>query len=192
MRTVETDLAGVFIVEPSVFEDPRGTFFEHWNEKKFAGAGLDGTFVQDNISVSGKGVLRGLHFQYPRPQAKLVSVLEGEVLDVVVDIGVASPSFGKWMAVSLSGGNRRQLWIPDWCAHGFCVLSDSAIFLYKCSDYYSPPCDAGIRWNDPDLKIPWPVDNPVLSEKDRRLPFLKDVEEEKRPRYRKSAKSPAE
>lgn len=175
MKIVETDLAGVVVVEPKVFGDARGFFYETWQKERYEEAGIKGTFVQDNVSFSRKGVLRGLHYQQPHSQGKLVSVLQGEVFDVAVDIRVGSPQFGKWTGVILSGENHRQLWIPEGFAHGFCVLSDTAFFSYKCTDVYTPACEGGILWNDPDIGIKWPIEEVVLSDKDQIYPLLKNI-----------------
>ncbi len=176
MNVLKGDIPGILIIEPKVFGDERGYFFESFNERKWRDAtGLDVRFVQDNQSRSGKGVLRGLHYQTGRPQGKLVRVLAGEVFDVAVDIRRGSPYFGKWTGVVLSAGNKRQMWIPEGFAHGFYVLSDTAEFFYKCTDYYCPEGERGIAWNDPDIGIHWPLTGGViLSEKDQRNPMLKD------------------
>ena len=156
---------------------------ETWHRQRYAEAGLDVTFVQDNVSRSSKGVLRGLHFQNPCGQGKLVQVLEGEVLDVAVDIRVGSPTFGQSLTVNLSDKNFRQLYIPPGFAHGFCVLSETTIFAYKCTEFYNPAAELGVLWNDPDLAISWGICNPVLSEKDRAYRRLKDISKEQLPRY---------
>jgi len=183
MIRLDTKLEGVWIFEPKVFGDSRGFFMETWNKNRYAEAGLEATFVQDNVSRSSKGVLRGLHYQNPNGQGKLVGVLEGEVLDVAVDIRVGSPTFGQSLAVNLSDKNFRQLYIPPGFAHGFCVLSDTAIFAYKCTELYNPAAEGGVLWNDPDLQIAWLADNPLLSEKDKVHPRLKDIPKDKLPRY---------
>ncbi|MBX5480944.1 MAG: dTDP-4-dehydrorhamnose 3,5-epimerase [Myxococcaceae bacterium] len=175
MNVRPTRIPEVWIVEPKVFGDARGLFLETFQAERYASFGITGPFVQDNLSRSVKGTLRGLHFQEPRPQGKLVYVVRGAVLDVAVDIRRGSPTFGQWVAVELSEENHRQLWVPPGFAHGFCVLSDSADFAYKCTDYYQPQFDAGIRWDDPDLGIDWPVRDPIISEKDSKLPRLKDA-----------------
>ena len=180
MNVIATDLPGVLIIEPQVFGDERGFFYESFNAKAFKDAtGIDTPFVQDNHSRSLKGVLRGLHYQWPNPQGKLVSVLEGEVQDVAVDIRSGSPSFGHWVGVELSEENQRQFWVPPGFAHGFIVLSDSADFLYKATDYYAPEHERCIAWNDPDLAIDWqlPADlSPSLSAKDAAGVRFKDAE----------------
>lgn len=175
MNVIATDLPGVLIVEPQVFPDARGFFVETYNKEKYMTAGLKLEFVQDNLSFSSRGVLRGLHYQNPHAQGKLVYVLQGEVWDVAVDIRRDSPQFGQWTAVTLSSDNKKQFYIPPGFAHGFCVLSETALFAYKCTDLYHPECDAGVRWNDPDIGIAWPVADPILSEKDKRQPLLKDI-----------------
>ncbi len=179
MRVVEAELPGVYIVEPTVFGDARGYFLESWSEKRYREAGIDTTFVQDNLSFSTRGVLRGLHYQKPHEQGKLVSVLLGEVFDVVVDIRVSSPTFGRWMGAVLSAENRRQLYAPPGFAHGFVVTSETALFSYKCTDYYSPADEGSVRWNDPDIGIQWPVSSPTLSPKDGAAPLLRDIPEER-------------
>ena len=178
MEAIETALPGVFIIEPKVFGDDRGFFFESFNRRAFAAAvGVDPDFVQDNHSCSRKGVLRGLHYQILQPQGKLVRVVAGEVLDVVVDVRRSSPAFGRAITVRLSAANRRQVWVPPGFAHGFVVLSDSADFLYKTTDYYAPQQERAVRWNDPALGIDWEIDfEPNLSAKDRDAPLLADAE----------------
>ncbi len=183
MNILTTPLPGVLILEPRVFRDDRGYFLETWNQSRYAEAGLPPRFVQDNVSSSGPGVLRGLHYQQPSPQGKLVQALRGEIWDVAVDIRVGSPTFGHYEAVTLSADNGRQFYIPEGYAHGFVVLSDHAIVSYKCTEYYQPRCEASLRWDDPDLNIPWPVDNPVLSPKDREAPRLREVPAERLPRF---------
>jgi len=167
MIIVKSHLEGCLIIEPTVYGDERGFFLETFNEDRYAQiAGISVKFVQDNHSHSTKGVLRGLHFQKTKPQGKLVRVIRGTVFDVAVDIRRTSSTFGNWQGVILSGDNKRQFWIPPGFAHGFVTLSEEADFEYKCSDYYDP-CDEGcIKWNDPNLNIDWPLDNPVLSDKD--------------------------
>lgn len=184
MKLIETALSGCKVIEPAVFGDDRGFFFETWNADRFAEHGLPGTFVQSNVSASAKGVLRGLHYQWPRPQGKLVTVLEGEVYDVAVDIRRGSPTFGRWEAVVLSAENKRQFWIPEGFAHGFAVLSERALFSYLCTDVYVKESDAGIRWNDADIALDWPISAPTLSAKDEVAPFLKDIHEDRLPVFR--------
>ena len=175
MNVIRCDLAGLLIFEPIVFGDARGFFMELWNQRRYGEAGLGVTFVQDNISVSRRGILRGLHFQNPRPQGKLVSVLQGEVFDVALDIRRGSPTFGKWHATVLSGENKRQFFLPPGFAHGFLVLSETAMFHYKCTEFYSPQDELTIRWDDPRIGIEWPVKEPILSDKDGRGLLLRDV-----------------
>jgi dTDP-4-dehydrorhamnose 3,5-epimerase len=181
VKIIETDLPGCLVLEPRVFDDPRGFFYESFNRDTFAQLGLPADFAQGNVSSSTRGVLRGLHYQWPRPQGKLVSVLEGEVWDVAVDIRRGSPGFGRWTAAVLSAGNRRHFWIPEGFAHGFVVLSERALFTYLCTETYDRAADAGIRWDDPELAIDWPVSAPVLSDKDARAPLLADVDPERLP-----------
>jgi len=175
MDVFDGDLPGIHLIEPNVYSDKRGAFLETWNERDYAKHGVDVTFVQDNLSRSRRHVLRGLHFQNPRPQGKLISVLAGEVYDVVVDIRSGSETFGEWEGMVLSADNARQLYVPEGFAHGFVVTSEEALFHYKCTDFYYPETEGTIRWNDPALGIDWPVENPILSDKDREAPFLKEV-----------------
>lgn len=175
MNFIKTGIEGVYIIEPKVFGDNRGYFFESYNEKEFKENGLDYIFVQDNQSKSKKGVLRGLHFQKTYPQAKLVRVLEGEVFDVAVDLRKDSKTYGKWVGVILSSENKRQFMIPRGFAHGFVVLSESATFTYKCDEFYHPEDEGGLMWNDEDINIEWPYEGEVLlSEKDKKHPSLKE------------------
>ncbi len=183
MKVIQTSLPGLVLLEPVVFGDARGFFFETWNAERYAAQGLPSSFVQSNVSSSSKGVLRGLHYQWPRPQGKLVTVLQGEVYDVAVDIRRGSPTFGRWEAFILSGENRRQLWIPPGFAHGFAVLSDDALFNYLCTDVYVKEADASVRWNDADIAVDWPVSAPTLSSKDEQAPFLQDIPAERLPVY---------
>ncbi len=185
MRRRETPLPGVVLLEPRVFEDERGFFYESYNERTFARLGIRHRFVQDNHSRSRRGVVRGLHYQLPHAQAKLVRVTRGAVWDVAVDIRRGSPTFGRWWGVELSEENRLQLLIPEGFAHGFVALTDGAEVQYKVSAPYDPEGDRGIRWDDPDLAIAWPLDGiePLLSPKDRGLPRLAEVEPEALPRY---------
>ncbi len=177
MNVIETALAGVVIIEPRVFGDDRGFFLETFSQQRYLeSAGIQLSFVQDNHSRSTKGVLRGLHFQKTKPQGKLVRVVTGEVYDVAVDINPESPTYGQYEGVILSEQNKRQFWVPPGYAHGFVVLSETADFEYKCTDYYDPSDEGGVLWNDPDIAIPWPIDNVSLSEKDAILPCLKDLE----------------
>lgn len=178
MKVIKTEIPDVLIIEPKVFGDERGFFFESYNERAWREkTGLATGFVQDNHSRSGKGVLRGLHYQIKQPQGKLVRVIAGEVFDVAVDIRRSSPTFGKWVGVTLSAENKLQLWVPEGFAHGFLVLSDMAEFLYKTTDYYAPEYERSIIWNDPDLAVAWPLEGePVLSAKDARAPGFKEAE----------------
>jgi dTDP-4-dehydrorhamnose 3,5-epimerase len=172
-------LKGLLVIEPKVFGDARGFFMESWNLRQYQEAGIGTSFVQDNISVSRRGALRGLHFQNPNGQGKLVSVLQGEVLDVVADIRLRSATFGQWEAVHLSSENKRQFYIPPGFAHGFLVLSESAMFHYKCTEFYSPKDEVTLRWNDPALGIEWPLKDPIVSEKDAKGMLLKDIPRER-------------
>ena len=175
MIIIKSRLEGCLIIEPTVYSDERGFFLETFNEDRYAKtAGISVTFVQDNHSHSTKGVLRGLHFQKTKPQGKLVRVIRGTVFDVAVDIRRTSSTFGDWEGVILSGDNKRQFWIPPGFAHGFVTLSDQADFEYKCSDYYDPSDEGCIKWNDPNLNIAWPLDNPILSGKDASAKNLDD------------------
>lgn len=172
MRVRETDVPGVLLIEPKIFQDARGFFLETYNRARYAEAGIGCDLVQDNHSRSVKGTLRGLHFQTRRPQSKLVWVIQGEIFDVAVDIRPGSSTFGRWTAARLSSENRAQLFVPAGLAHGFCVLSETAEVIYKCGDYYDPGGEGGIIWNDPDLAIDWPISAPILSAKDAKLPPL--------------------
>jgi dTDP-4-dehydrorhamnose 3,5-epimerase len=183
MNLKPTDLPGCLLIEPRVFGDGRGYFYEQWNAASFRAAGLDPQFVQSNVSASAHGVLRGLHYQWPHPQGKLVSVLEGEVYDVAVDIRRGSPQFGRWTAAILSAQNKRQLWIPEGFAHGFVVLSERAVFHYLCTAAYDAAADANLRWNDATLAIDWPIKAPLLSEKDAAAPFLAEIADDRLPRH---------
>lgn len=174
MQRIETAIPGVCVIQPKVHRDARGFFLESYHRAKFVELGISDDFVQDNHSRSQKGVLRGLHYQLERPQAKLCRVIEGEVLDVAVDIRVGSPHFTKWVSVKLSANEHNEIYIPRGFAHGFVALSESVQFLYKCSDFYHPSDERGIAWNDPEINIDWGVLNPLLSEKDRQfLPLAK-------------------
>ena len=178
MNIIECDIEGPLIIEPDVFGDERGFFMETWNAQRFAAAGLDLTFVQDNHSRSQRGVLRGLHFQNPNPQGKLVRVTRGAVFDVAVDLRRSSPGFGKWAGVTLSAQNKRQFWVPEGFAHGFLVLEDDTDFVYKCTALYTPEDEHSLAWDDPEVGIIWPLDNiePQLSAKDRQGRSLAEVE----------------
>ncbi len=186
MNIIPTSLEGVLIIEPKVFRDHRGFFTETFQEKRYEEAGISRKFVQDNLSYSVRGTLRGLHYQIRRPQAKLVQALSGEIFDVAVDIRPGSPAFGKWVGVILSADNHRQLFIPEGFAHGFCVLSETAHFLYKCSDFYAPGDEGGILWSDPQIGIEWPVENPIISEKDSGFPCLSECGPDRLPSVNKS------
>src|SRR5690606_19074709 len=167
MDVIPKELASVLVIEPDIFGDERGFFQETWNRARYAAAGIDVAFVQDNLSYSRRGTLRGLHFQNPHPQGKLVYVLEGEVYDVAVDVRAGSATFGQWVGVTLSAKNRRQMYVPPGFAHGFCVTSEMALFAYKCSDIYAPQAEGAVAWDDPDLGIEWPTREPILSGKDK-------------------------
>jgi len=176
MNIIETELSGLLIIDPKVFGDKRGYFFESYNADAFKAAGIETEFMQDNESSSVKGVLRGLHFQEPPfEQGKLVRVARGSVLDVSVDIRKDSPTFGKWTSFELSEQNKRMLWIPPGFAHGFVTLEDNTIFIYKCTKVYHMDSENSIRWDDPELGIDWGVENPIVSNKDRIAPFLKEL-----------------
>ena len=176
MNVIKTKLQGCVVIEPTVFGDDRGFFLETFQAERYADlAGITSPFVQDNHSRSARGVLRGLHFQKNKPQGKLIRVVKGEVYDVAVDIRQGSPTFGQWEGIILSEENKTQLWVPPGFAHGFVVLSDTADFEYKCTDYYDPSDEGSILWNDPELNIPWPIDNPKLSEKDANAKKLADL-----------------
>ena len=175
MKVTETRLAGVLIIEPKVFGDSRGFFKETFQAERYREAGIEYTFVQDNYSRSQKGVLRGLHYQITKPQGKLVSCLKGAVFDVAIDVDPISGTFGQYVGIELTEDNNRQFWVPPGYAHGFCVLTDTADFQYKCTDYYYPSDEGGLIWNDPDVAIDWPIDQPLLSDKDSKLPTLKEL-----------------
>ena len=185
LRFTETTLPGVILIEPVVFEDDRGFFMETYHMGKYAEAGIGQGFVQDNHSHSERFTLRGLHYQLNHPQGKLVYVITGEILDVAVDIRRGSPMFGRWTATLLSDRNKRQLFIPAGFAHGFCVLSETADVIYKCTDLYAPGDEYGVLWSDPTIDIVWPVENPILSEKDAKNPELNHIHEEDLPLYEK-------
>lgn len=184
MRIIPTDLIEVMMIEPDVFEDPRGYFLETYHAKKYADAGILEPFVQDNFSRSIRGTLRGLHYQRRHAQGKLMMVMEGHIFDVAVDIRQGSPTFGKWFGTELSASNKRQLYIPPGFAHGFCVLSEQASVAYKCTDFYAPKDEGGILWNDPTIGIAWPISDPLLSEKDRVYQCLADIPLTDLPVYR--------
>ncbi|WP_028323529.1 dTDP-4-dehydrorhamnose 3,5-epimerase [Desulfatirhabdium butyrativorans] len=178
MNVIPTAIPDVLLIEPKVFSDARGYFMETYHRQRYRESGIPCEFVQDNLSFSVQGTLRGLHYQMRHPQAKLVQVICGEVFDVAVDLRIGSASFGQWVGERLSAENKRQLFIPEGFAHGFCVLSETAIFLYKCSDVYDPQGEGGLLWSDPAVGITWPVDEPLLSPKDGRFPLLKDIPEQ--------------
>jgi len=183
LKVVETGLDGVVIIEPRVHGDDRGFFQESWKASSFGQHSLPVSFAQANVSRSVKGVLRGLHYQYRQPQGKLVSVMEGRIFDVAVDIRRGSPSFGQWAGVELSAENHRQLYIPEGFAHGFLVLSSSALFHYHCTTEYAAEYDAAIAWNDPDINVKWPIEPESVSAKDHAAPFLRDVAPERLPDF---------
>jgi dTDP-4-dehydrorhamnose 3,5-epimerase len=182
VKVVTTELEGVVVIEPTVFRDPRGFFLETYNARRYAEAGVVASFVQDNHSQSEYRTLRGLHAQERFPQAKLMRVIEGEIWDVAVDIRIGSPTFGRHVAVTLTAEGQRQVFVPVGFAHGFCVLSEHAQVEYKCTDVYHPEDEIRILWNDPELAIPWPVSSPLLSEKDRTAPTLRQ-QHARLPRY---------
>jgi dTDP-4-dehydrorhamnose 3,5-epimerase len=175
MNIIALDLPGVLLIEPKIFTDGRGYFLETYQAQKYSNHSIDVKFVQDNLSFSQRGVVRGLHYQLQKPQGKLVMVLQGEVDDLVVDIRSDSPSFGKWSKNTLAAANHRQLYVPPGFAHGFAVTSETAIVLYKVTDYYHPGDEYGIIWNDAELGVDWPLDKGILSDKDKQFPQLKDV-----------------
>ncbi|MFT3838367.1 MAG: dTDP-4-dehydrorhamnose 3,5-epimerase [Myxococcaceae bacterium] len=175
MKVTASPIPEVLIIEPKVFGDPRGFFAETFRANAYAELGITQPFVQDNWSRSAKGALRGMHFQHPRAQGKLVMVTRGAVFDVVADVRVGSPTFGKWFGAELSGDTRKQLWVPPGFAHGFCTLEDDTDFFYKCTDYYAPSDEHAVAWNDPQLAIDWPKVTHKLSARDQAAPFLKDA-----------------
>ncbi|MEE9251269.1 MAG: dTDP-4-dehydrorhamnose 3,5-epimerase [Alphaproteobacteria bacterium] len=172
MRFLETELDGVLIVEPELFRDDRGFFMETYHSGKFAAAGIAARFVQDNHSRSRRGTLRGLHYQEPDAQGKLVRAVRGRIYDVAVDIRRGSPQFGRWLGVELDEENNRQLWVPPGFAHGFCTLSEDSEVVYKCTAHHVPESERAVRWDDPELAIDWPVDHPILSPRDAAAPSL--------------------
>jgi len=180
---IETALPGVFLIEPGVFPDNRGFFMETYHKGRYGEGGIDATFVQDNYSHSRRGTLRGLHYQLEHAQAKLVYVVTGEIFDVAVDIRKGSPTFGQWIGDYLSAENRRQIFIPEGFAHGFCIVSGEADVIYKCTDFYTPGDEYGIFWADPEIKIEWPMKDVVLSDKDGRNPRLSDLADDVLPEY---------
>lgn len=183
MKVTPMNLPEVLLIEPQRFGDARGYFIETWRQERYQAAGVGLPFVQDNLSRSAHGILRGLHLQQPNAQGKLVYVLEGGVFDVAVDVRVGSPSFGKWTGAVLTSDDHRQLWIPPGFAHGFCVTSETALFAYKCTTAYSAADEVGVLWNDPALAIAWPVADPKLSGKDSVLPRLADIDRARLPRF---------
>jgi dTDP-4-dehydrorhamnose 3,5-epimerase len=183
MERIETSLPGVYELRPVVHRDERGAFLETYHHAKFSELGIKDTFLQDNHSISSRGTLRGFHYQLLHAQAKLCRVIEGQALDVAVDIRIGSPHFGKWTSVRLSAKEQNQIYIPAGFAHGFLAITDTVQFLYKCSDYYVPSDEYGILWNDPDLAIDWAASNPLLSQRDAKNPRLADVQQQFLPRY---------
>lgn len=183
LEVVSTSIPDLKIIKPKVFGDDRGFFYESYNSGRYENSGIPVSFVQDNVSFSKRGTLRGLHFQNPKAQGKLVSVLWGAVYDVAVDIRVGSPTFGRWVGVELSADNKHQFYVPPGFAHGFCVTSDEALFSYKCSGYYAPECEASILWNDKSLGIDWPDCEPILSKKDMQGTPLDQFSEKDLPHY---------
>jgi dTDP-4-dehydrorhamnose 3,5-epimerase len=184
MKVTEAPLDGVKVIETRIFRDDRGHFLEVWNARRYAEAGLDREFVQDNVSISRRGVIRGLHYQHPNGQAKLVSVLEGEIWDVAVDVRRGSPTFGEWYGLTLSADNGVQLYIPEGFAHGFAVVSERAVVTYKCTEFHNPGSERTLLWEDPVLGIEWPVADPVLSEKDSLGSPLRKMAEGELPRWK--------
>jgi dTDP-4-dehydrorhamnose 3,5-epimerase len=184
VEILETSLPGVLLIKPRVFGDARGFFLETWAAERYERAGVSGPFVQDNLSRSSRGVLRGLHLQHPFAQGKLVSVADGEVFDVCADVRAGSPTFGKWYGCHLSGENHHQLYIPPGFVHGFCVLRDDTLFSYKCTVPYHPEAELGVRWDDPDLGITWPLADPIVSAKDSKLARLAEIDTARLPSFR--------
>lgn len=184
MKVTATELRDVLLIAPRVVGDARGWFFESWQRERYAEVGIVGDFVQDNQSFSGRGILRGLHIQNPFGQGKLVQVIQGEVFDVAVDVRRGSPDFGRWTGARLSGENKHQLWVPKGFLHGFSVLSDAALLSYKCTELYHPETEFAVRWDDPDIGIDWPgAGRPLLSDKDRDAPLLRDIPATRLPVY---------
>lgn len=183
MKVAAARIPGLLVVEPDVHGDERGFFMESYSRDRYVEAGLPGEFVQDNLSLSARGILRGLHLQHPKAQGKLCFVLAGEVFDVAVDVRVGSPTFGSWEGLTLSAENKRQFYVPPGFAHGFCVLSEQALFSYKCTEFYSAPSELGIAWDDPDIGIDWPIQSPKLSRKDQQNFRLGDIPLEELPRF---------
>lgn len=183
VQRIETSLPGVLELRPQVFRDARGFLLEAYHRDRFAALGITDSFVQDNHSCSRLGTLRGLHYQWPRSQAKLCRVVEGEALDVAVDIRLGSPHFGKWTSLRLSAAEHNQIYIPAGFAHGFVALTDPVQFLYKCSDFYDPASEHGVLWNDPEMGIAWGIENPLVSDKDAKFLKLSEIPREFLPRY---------
>ena len=183
MKIITTSIKGILIIEPVTFRDKRGFFMETYNRNRYNASGINATFVQDNLSCSLKNTVRGLHFQIKHPQAKLIQVITGEIFDVAVDLRPGSATFGKWTGILLSDENRLQVFVPEGFAHGFCVLSEFALFYYKCSDFYAPDDEGGIIWSDPDIGIEWPVENPFISEKDKQYQKLSGLTAEQLPSF---------
>jgi len=183
LNVLSTGLPGVLLIEPRVYGDERGFFVETYRRERYAAAGIGIEFVQDNLSSSRVGVLRGLHFQHPKGQAKLIQVIQGEIYDVVVDVRSGSPTIGRWYGVALSSANKRQLFVPAGFAHGFCTTSDSAIVSYKASEVYAPDCETAVQWDDPDLGISWPIENPTVSDRDLLAVRLRDVPADRLPPF---------
>ena len=179
MKIRNTKLEGPLILEPTYHRDPRGFFVETYHQQRYGEVGLPSHFVQDNVSSSSRGVLRGLHFQKPYPQGKLITVLQGEIFDVAVDIRIDSPTFGKWAGVNLSSDNGWQFWVPAGFAHGFCVVSEKTLVTYKCTELYHPECETSILWNDPRIGIEWPKIAPILSQKDIKGQPLEEIPKDK-------------
>jgi len=174
MKIIEAEIPDIKIIELDTFPDNRGYFFETYHEQRYKNKGLSSTFLQDNVSYSKQNVLRGLHFQQKNPQGKLIMPIVGQIYDVAVDIRTNSPTFGKWVGVSLSENHPRQLFLPEGFAHGFCVISQYAIVHYKCTNFYDPGDNCGIIWNDPDIAIDWPIEKPIVSQRDNQLPAFKE------------------
>jgi dTDP-4-dehydrorhamnose 3,5-epimerase len=183
MKIITSSIEGILIIEPKIFKDKRGFFMETYNQARYNESGINATFVQDNLSYSQKNTLRGLHFQIKHPQAKLIQVISGEIFDVTVDLRPGFATFGKWTGFYLSGENRRQVFIPEGFAHGFCVLSEFAFFHYKCSDFYAQDDEGGIIWSDPDIGIEWPIQNPIISEKDKQYQKLSNLTADELPSF---------
>ncbi len=179
MNVITCEIPGLVIIEPKVYGDARGYFMETWNQQRYREAGFDWNFVQDNISFSRRGILRGLHFQNPKGQGKLVYALQGEVFDVAVDLRKSSPTFGRWYGLTLSAENKRQFFVPAGFAHGFAVLSETAMFAYKCTEFYNPQNEMSLLWNDPEVGVQWPLEAPQLSDKDTRGLRLRDIPRER-------------